>query len=104
MGLGLTSQETEGLAGLEALRPTRQHVQGHLEPKHQEIVLYNHLKQRYFLRSINYFQFSSDPSFSPHNFTSVILIHQVNLEKALVPPPSYAPLSNHVCAPPILSQ
>lgn len=57
MGLGLTSQETEGL------RPTRQHVQGHLEPKHQEIVLYNHLKQRYFLRSINYFQFSSDPSF-----------------------------------------
>lgn len=63
MGLGLTSQETEGPAGLEALKPTRQHVQGHSDPEHQEIILYKHLKQRYFLKSINYFQFSSDPTF-----------------------------------------
>ena len=64
--------------------------------------MYNHLKQRYFLKSINYFQlFSDDPTFfPPHNFMLVILSHQVNLMKALVPPPSQAPLSNHVCAPP----
>lgn len=88
--------------GLQAPRPTGQRVQGHSDSKHQEVILYNHLKQRYFLKSINYFQlFSDDPIFFfPHNFMLVILSHQVNLMKALVPPPSQAPLSNHVCAPP----
>ena len=88
--------------GLQAPRPTGQRVQGHSDSKHQHAILYNHRKQRYFLKSINYFQlFSGDPIFfSPHNFMLVILSHQVNLMKALVPPPSQAPLSNHVCAPP----
>ena len=67
--------------------------------------MYNHLKQRYFLKSINYFQlFSDDPTFfPPHNFMLVILSHQVNLMKALVPPPSQAPaLSEKPAAPPAL--
>ena len=103
-GLELASWETEGPVGLEAPRPTGQCVQSHSDSKHQEVILYNHLKPRYFLKSINYFQlFSDDPTFFfffAHNFMSVILSHQVNLMKALVPPPSQAPLSNHVCAPP----
>lgn len=56
--------ETEGPAGLGAPRPAGQCVQGRSDAEHQEIILYNHLKQRYFLKSINYFQlFSDDPSF-----------------------------------------
>lgn len=55
-GRGRASQETEGPAG--------QRVQGHSDPEHQEIILYNHLKQRYFLKSLNYFQlFGDDPAF-----------------------------------------
>lgn len=55
-GRGRASQETEGPAG--------QRVQGHSDPEHQEIILYNHPKQRYFLKSLNYFQlFGDDPAF-----------------------------------------
>ena len=54
-GLELASQETEGPMGLEPPRPTGQYVQGHSDSKHQEVILYNHLKQRDFLKSINYF-------------------------------------------------
>lgn len=47
-GLELASQETEGPAGLEATRPTGQRVQGHSDSKHQEVILYNHLKRDIF--------------------------------------------------------
>lgn len=33
------------------------------DPKHQEIILYNHPMQRYFLKSVNYFSLFSDPTF-----------------------------------------
>lgn len=94
MGLGLASQEREDPPGGAA---------GAVQtPSIRKSFCTTTPKQRYFLKSVNYFQLFSDPAFffSPANFTSVILSHQVNLEKALVPPSPAPPLSNHVRAPP----
>lgn len=78
--------------------------QGLPDPRHQETILYNSPKQRYFLRRMKYFQLSSDPIFFffsfPHNFPLVVHSHQVNLETPWCPIPPSLLLSDHVCAPP----